>query len=229
MAQVSVSLPADGSTADVADYNTPINALVNDYNSNIDNSNIATAAAIAGSKLANSSVPAGKIDFGGAGVGVWWEEVGRTTLSVAGDTISVTGIAARKYLKILISLVNTGGSLTNTLRFNNDSANNYTLRYSDDGAAHTTSGSQSGIALFVAAQGFPFWATLDVVNILANEKQLFGVVIGQNTAGAANVPGVREHFDKWANTAAQISRVDVINTGTGDYAIGSEVIVLGHN
>lgn len=56
MANVSVSLPSDGDTIDVADYNTPINTIVTDYNGNIDNSNIATAAAIAGSKLANGSV-----------------------------------------------------------------------------------------------------------------------------------------------------------------------------
>lgn len=61
MSVVSISLPSDGSTADVADYNTPITVLVNDYNGNIDNSNIAAAAAIAGSKLADDSITDGKI------------------------------------------------------------------------------------------------------------------------------------------------------------------------
>lgn len=56
MGQVSVSLPSDGQTIDAADYNTPITTFINDYNSNIDNSNIATAAAIAGSKLASDGV-----------------------------------------------------------------------------------------------------------------------------------------------------------------------------
>lgn len=62
MGQVSVSLPSDGSTIDAADYNTPITALVNDYNSNIDNSNIAAAAAIAGSKLADNGITAAKTE-----------------------------------------------------------------------------------------------------------------------------------------------------------------------
>lgn len=55
MSTISVSLPADGSTADVADFNTPINAIVNEFNGNIDNSNIKTGAAIDPSKLAGGS------------------------------------------------------------------------------------------------------------------------------------------------------------------------------
>lgn len=62
MSQLNVSLPSDGDTIDSSDYNTPINTIVTDYNGNIDNSNIAAAAAIAGTKLADASIPAAKID-----------------------------------------------------------------------------------------------------------------------------------------------------------------------
>jgi len=53
MANISVSLPADGDTIDSSDYNTPITTVVNEINGGLDNSNIATNAAIAGSKLAD--------------------------------------------------------------------------------------------------------------------------------------------------------------------------------
>lgn len=56
MGIISVSLPNDGDTIDVSDYNTPITTIVNEINGNLDNNNIAAAAAIAGSKLANASV-----------------------------------------------------------------------------------------------------------------------------------------------------------------------------
>lgn len=56
MATISVSLPADGQTIDAADINTPINTIVADYNGNIDNTNIASGANIAGSKLAANSI-----------------------------------------------------------------------------------------------------------------------------------------------------------------------------
>src|SRR5690242_11567041 len=55
MGTISVSLPSDGTTADVADYNTPINTIVDEVNGNLDNDNIAAGAAIATSKLANDS------------------------------------------------------------------------------------------------------------------------------------------------------------------------------
>lgn len=40
MGTISVTLPADGDTADAADYNTPINTIVNAVNGNIDADNI---------------------------------------------------------------------------------------------------------------------------------------------------------------------------------------------
>lgn len=63
MGNISVSLPSDGTTADVADYNTPITTIVGSINGGLDNTNIADDAAIAGSKLANDSVSETKIDW----------------------------------------------------------------------------------------------------------------------------------------------------------------------
>ena len=56
MGTVNLSLPSDGETIDSSDYNTPITTFVNEFNGEIDNANIASDAAIAGSKLANASV-----------------------------------------------------------------------------------------------------------------------------------------------------------------------------
>lgn len=56
MATISVTLPTDGTTADVADVNTPITTIVNEINGNLDNANIKSAAAISGSKLADNSI-----------------------------------------------------------------------------------------------------------------------------------------------------------------------------
>lgn len=61
MGTISVSLPADGTTADVADYNTPIQTIVDEINGQLDNDNIASDAAIAGSKLADDSVGSRKL------------------------------------------------------------------------------------------------------------------------------------------------------------------------
>lgn len=190
------------------------------------------SSAITTAKIANDAVTAAKIDWAstGANGGIWWEELGRTTLSVAGDTISVTGIPAREYLLIIANTFATGGTINNFLRFNNDSGNNYATRFSDDGAADATSTSSSQPSIMASTASTMGYATLTVLNEATREK-LVSVTSTRNTAGAATAPGVRrEGWIKWANTTDQINRVDVLNIGgTGDFAIGSEVVVLGHN
>lgn len=172
---------------------------------------------------------AGSIDPEHLASTVWgWEELGRATLSSTADSMSTGTITAKKYLKVLCVL-NNSGAIQPLIRFNNDSGSNYSLRFSDDGAAQSTSASQSSIISFGSSQAFSFFLNFDVINLQATEKMLSGVIQLQNTAGAANVPGVREHFSKWANTSAQITRVDIINNGAGDFASGSELVVLGHD
>lgn len=241
MGTISVSLPADGSTADVSDYNTPINTIVSELNGGLDNDNIATGAAIDGSKLANTSVTATqiaadavtatKIDWAstGADAGIWWEELGRTTLSGAGDTIDVQNLAARKYLRIQILTIATGGTTTMGITFNNDTAGNYARQTNVNfgGVGDATSASALDIAGGASAENK--MATVDFINVLAQEKIGQAFVSESGGAGAANAPDSVYNVLKWANTAAQITRVTVTNAGTGDYAIGSEVVVLGHN
>jgi hypothetical protein len=55
MATISVSLPADGETIDAADYNTPINTIVNVINGNLDSDNLA-ANAVGTSEIADITV-----------------------------------------------------------------------------------------------------------------------------------------------------------------------------
>jgi len=51
MATITVSLPSDGDTIDVVDYNTPITTIVNEFNGGISNDNISATAGISGTKL----------------------------------------------------------------------------------------------------------------------------------------------------------------------------------
>lgn len=93
MSTVSVTLPADGTTADVADYNTPINTIVNEFNGNIDNANIKTAAAISGSKLADNSIDLeAKVS-----TDTGWREVTDSWAYASATTITVPSDATTKY------------------------------------------------------------------------------------------------------------------------------------
>jgi hypothetical protein len=242
MALINVTLPSDGETADASDISSPINTIVSEFNGNIDNANIKTGAAIATSKLASDagitsgmlgadSVIATKIDWASTGAdgGIWWEELGRTTLSSAGDTISVTPVAARKYLMIFVTATATGGTISTHLRFNNDSGTNYAERTSSNGAADGTANTQTSISLQISTGSTPRNTIAFVTNITALEKLVDFRSSGPGSAGGANAPDRKEGLAKWANTADQITRVDVVNAGTGDFAIGSEVVVLGHD
>jgi len=195
----------------------------------IKDSKLATNNSVVTSNITDDSVTAAKIDWAttGAGGGIWWEELGRTTLGSAGDTISVTSIPARRHLRLLIMLINSG-SIAVTMRLNNDSGANYAYRTSGNGGADATAVSQTSI-LLAAAGSFNYQITADIVNISTSEKPVIIAVNNPNTAGAANAPGRTEEVAKWANTSSQITQVDVLNGGAGDFAIGSEVVVLGHN
>lgn len=158
-----------------------------------------------------------------------WEEIGRTTLGSASDTITVSSIPERKYIQVVVSTLNTGGTVTQLMTFNNDSGNNYAIRNSDNFGAGSTSTSRANLPLNVNAGSYPTISITNVINISTREKIGNVAVIEQNTSGAGNAPISRQGLIKWANTSDPINRVDVTNSGTGDFASGSEVIVLGHN
>jgi len=177
-------------------------------------------------KIDDAAVTGAKIDFADTGQGaVWWEELGRTTLGVAGDTITVNSIPARKYLRIIIITINSGAIQT-VLRCNNDSGSNYSLRYEIDGSFSTTTSTSSLGNLSTGSDDC--WSALDVINIAALQKMFLGRSM-YGTSSAAVAPHNLTFEGLWNNTADQITRIDVLNIDSGSFDVGSEVIVLGHN
>ena len=182
--------------------------------------------AIATAKILASNVTPAKL----ASEVRWWEELGRVTAGGTVSSLSLTPITAKKHLMISLSILATGGTVGLAIRFNNDSASNYAYRASNDGAADGTAASATLISVNNNLITVPQLATLNVTNISNAEKLVTEFGMGQNTAGAGNIPPRRELFGKWVNTSAQITRVDAIqNAGTGNFATGSELIVYGHD
>lgn len=179
--------------------------------------------------IADASITAPKINFGGSGSGVWWEEIGRSTLTTSSSTISIPTIAARKYLKLMITLIPTGGTIDHGLRFNNDSAANYNFRRSINGGSDLIgTGAYFYLDTGITAAA-PIFVEAVINNFSGIEKYGFGLVSGGSANGVGNVSQKVEYANKWASNA-QITRIDAFNTsGTGSFAAGSEVIVLGHN
>lgn len=158
---------------------------------------------------------------------VWWEELGRTTLGSAGDTISVTGLASRRYLRGIV-FTYSSGSIQQRITFNNDTGSNYCRTANGGGGADTTVTSTASQVLSGATSS-PIFSEFYVLNIAAQEKLHHWECNERGTAGAANTPVRREGLGKWVNTTDVISRVDILNSSTGDFDTGSQLIILGRD
>lgn len=101
MGTISVSLPSDGTGADVADYNTPITTIVNEFNGNIDNANVKTGAAIDFAKISGGSA---------ASLTAWasytpaWTATGGTP-AIGNGTLAGSYIQIGKFVAFRINLL----------------------------------------------------------------------------------------------------------------------------
>jgi len=159
--------------------------------------------------------------------GGFWEELGRVTLASAGSSMDLT-FTAKKYLKIIYVYYASGGSVTSTMRFNNDSGGNYSLRFSDNGGTENTLASQANLYPDTGGGIYPVSGEVSILNTAANEKLVRMLIEGGGTGGAANIPTRRTMTGKWVNTTNAINRV-TFATALNNFAIGSEVVVLGHD
>ena len=178
--------------------------------------------------IQDGDITAAKLDADAIGHG--FLEIGRTTLGSTGTSVSVQNLPAFKYLKIIAYIIPTGGTLNVGIRFNNDSGGNYAERGSSNGAADALGTALNQINTKTAIDANPQLTTLEGLNIAAVEKLFIAESTIRGSSGAAAAPDRKLGVYKWVNTAAQISRVDAVDTGgTGDIAAGSEVVVFGKN
>lgn len=70
--------------------------------------------------------------------GEWWEELARQTLSSGASSLSLSSLPQKKYLKLIATIIPTGGTFDPKLRFNNDAAANYSMAilYNNAGVAN---------------------------------------------------------------------------------------------
>lgn len=233
-------------TISSSQVNSNFSTVYNEFNGNIAAANLATDA-VTTAKIAADAVTAAKIADGAIDATAkladdvvtdakldyprFWQEIGRTTLGSAGDTITVSSLPARKYLRILMTGIATGGTLDTSFIFNGDTGANYAAKQDINFTAGADTTSQNNVVLESGTtdSGQLNICEIRVTNIATQEKSFFLTSISQDAAGGGTVPTVVEKAGKWANTSAAISGITWTNTGTGDFAIGSEIVVLGHD
>ncbi len=178
-------------------------------------------------------IQATQADFDGIpAVSGGWKEVGRTTLGSAGDTISVSSLADKRYLMILTNQYGTGGDTVSQLGLGNssiDATANYARRASNNGGAESVVTGRSYIfeSMDVTQAG------MFGVDYIANksDKEKLGIrhLVYQNTAGAGNAPNRERNYGKWLNSSNVIDIIRDKNTAAGSFDTGSEIVVLGYD
>jgi len=157
-----------------------------------------------------------------------WVELGRTTLESAGDTIDVSSLADKRYYMVLADC-KPSGSIQPNLRLGNstiDTDPNYAHRRSVNGGADNT----------VTSTNFMQWGKNDphnqfqvgyIANLSGNEKLFLGHNVTRMAAGATVSPERVEVVGKWDNTSNPLDIIQCYNNQAGDFASGSELVVLG--
>lgn len=154
---------------------------------------------------------------------VRYEVLGRTVLGGTATSISVASLPARKYLKVLFYLL-PSGSLNVGFRFNNDSAANYAYRYQTNNAETAVTAASTALPCTTTG-AFQIYGDIDIANLSGFAKPAIArTSVMSEVASAAPVSELV--WNKWANTSAQINRIDIYTT-TNNFAALSEVVVLG--
>ena len=158
-----------------------------------------------------------------------WIELGRTTLGATSDIIDVTSFSDKRYYMVLTNGINSGvlGLRTRVGTTTIDTGSNYARRISNNGGADSTAINQSFADLAGFDQAVPNFQVAYTANLSANEKLIQGWSINGQASGDATAPQRTEGVAKWVNTAAPLQSWRSYNASTGDFASGSEVVVLG--
>jgi len=157
----------------------------------------------------------------------FWEELASVELGSAGDLLDSGTFTAKKYLWVQCYIKNSGAAQV-SFTYNNDSASNYSYRFSNNGASDTTNVNFTRfVPINDVTTGHGQFVNMFIVNNSANEKLTIAHGVGTDVAGAGTAPQRRETVSKWANTSSQITRIQSDNTQAGDYDTGSIIKVYG--
>lgn len=177
----------------------------------------------------NGGANAGSLVTDGSGnVGVgqpWWTELGRSSGANV-TTLTVSSIVQKRYLKIMYFARPSSPTSSVFIRFNGDTANNYTYRVSENGGGDST-GTASGIPADNAASpgsGSLLIGNLEGLDVTGAEKIFFGHIVDTFSTGI-NPPRRRETHGKWTGTAA-ITSVTIVLSSSASTA---EIVILGHD
>ena len=157
-----------------------------------------------------------------------WGKAGSTTLTGAGDTITISSMTASKFNQTLVHNYADATGINPRIRVGTttiDTGSNYASRYSANGGSDSTEVSQTRIHL--STRDKDEFEVIYSCNISGEEKLFMGSTCNQETAGAGTAPDRTESVGKWVTTSGQYDTIQALNEDSGDYPIGSNISALG--
>lgn len=203
---------------------------------NIKDGAITTPNSVPGASIVPNSLTKSQIDWGLTG-GIWWEELGRTTLNSAAATIGITinPALARTYLKVIFGIAGATNTVTAlNLRLNNDFTSSYVSAYTnlDNTYGYGVNSTSGSIPLLGSTGTVWISPTSMEIDILDNAGIIKFVGTCQNVVGSSNVSsintGSRLVRGIYHQSGSRVTNVQ-ISVGGANITAGSSLILLGHN
>jgi len=158
--------------------------------------------------------------------------IARMVLTSATASVSITDIPAYTNLQIIVrQTASTGGAAGEggiRMTFNNDTAANYSFIRNLNNGGFISSTAKNDIEVSPNYAG-PQQCIFEIINGQSQEKFGHGVSVSSDANGATGsdvVPMVATYYCKWANTSAQITRID-FTRNVQNFGVGTEFIIIG--
>ena len=158
-----------------------------------------------------------------------WAKAGTNTLGGTTATMDLGTITSSNFNQMMTHYIPVGGNGAEAeIVCNSEATNEYARRYSINGTTDGTGINMPELIITGSNITLPAFKIAYFCNISGEEKLFIFQSVEQNTAGAGTPPTRAESVGKYDTTTGQINDFEIENTyWTGDYAIDSNVSVLG--
>lgn len=156
--------------------------------------------------------------------------LGRTKLTAVSDTVDVS-FTADTHLKVIAHIIGTGNEEPQwRLGYNtiDSTSGNYTSARQNDGTEATFTSNQTMTKSNSTSGLRNTIKYLDIINVAGKEKLVSeDDASSEATGNTSTTCRAGESNWKWINTSNQANRIQLINNASGDFGIGTEVVVFG--
>ncbi len=159
----------------------------------------------------------------------FWQELATVELSSAGDSIDISSFTAKKWLFMVWKTDHVSGNTDDIYcKFNGDGNSNYAYTRDAGSDGNETFTSTDKMRIDAANGAYTRDGFMIIRNLANKEKILYMQDLIENTdgGGAGAAPRYIEACGKWTGSA-QISDIELINQGSGNFKTGSTMKIYG--